>query len=132
MDQVILVVDDDVTSLKLVTGVLEKHFHVAAATSGAMALHYLERNTPDLVLLDVNMPDMDGFALKEAMADNPATAEIPVVFLTGAPTPQSEAECIEKGAVDIVIKPVVPIVLENRIRQILELIRLKKAAKQEA
>ena len=121
MNQIVLVVDDDVTSLKLATGILEKEYRVAAAISGATAFKYLENNTPDVILLDLNMPEMDGFEVMERLHENPAWAKIPVIFLTAAQTPQTEANCLSAGAVDYVSKPYVPLVLRNRVQRVLEL-----------
>ena len=120
-DQIVLVVDDDVTSLKLATGIMENDFRVAAATSGAMVFKYLENNTPDLILLDLNMPDMDGFEVIAKLKANPSYANIPVIFVTASQSPQSEVKCLESGAVDFVSKPFVPLVLKTRVRRILEI-----------
>ena len=121
MNQIVLVVDDDVTSLKLATSILEKDYRVAAAISGKMAFKYLENNTPDLILLDLNMPDMDGFEVMEQLNANPKFSKIPVIFLSASQTPQSEARCLGAGAVDYVTKPYVPLVLKSRVQRILEL-----------
>ncbi len=120
-EQIVLVVDDDVTSLKLATGILEKDYRVAAAISGTMAFKYLENNRPDLILLDLNMPDMDGFEVMEKLHADPEYAKIPVIFLSAAQTPQSEAKCLMAGAVDYVSKPYIPLVLKSRVQRILEL-----------
>ncbi len=121
MDQIILVVDDDVTSLKLATGILDKEYRVAAATSGPMTFKYLEKNRPNLILLDINMPDMNGFEVMDKLQENPDYAKIPVIFLTASQGPQIEAECLQAGGVDFVSKPYVPMVLKSRVQRILEL-----------
>ena len=121
MNKIVLVVDDDVTSLKLATGILEKEYRVAAAVSGTMAFKYLENNKPDLILLDINMPDMDGFEVMEKLKANPEYAKIPVIYLTASQTPQTEAKCLDSGAVDFVSKPYVPLVLKSRVQKTLEL-----------
>ena len=120
-NQIVLVVDDDVTSLKLATGILEKDFRVAAAVSGPTAFKYLENNIPNLILLDLNMPDMDGFEVLKKLQANPRYANIPVVFLTAAQEPKVEAQCLSAGAIDYVSKPYVPLVLRSRVQRILEL-----------
>ena len=125
-NQIVLVIDDDVTSLKLATGILEKDYRVAQAISGPMAFKYLENNTPDLILLDLNMPEMDGFEVIEELKAHPEYSKIPVIFLSASQTPQSEAKCLDVGAVDYVSKPYVPIVLKSRVQRILELFAFRK------
>lgn len=118
---IILIVDDDTTSLRLAKGILDQEYRVATVNSGAMVFTYLENNTPDLILLDINMPDLNGFDVIERMRANPAYENIPVVFLTADQDPQSEARCLESGAIDFVGKPFVPAVLQSRVRRVLEL-----------
>ena len=125
-NEIVLVVDDDVTSLKLATSILEKEYRVAAATSGPKAFKYLENNHPDLILLDLNMPEMDGFEVIAKLQEHPEYSKIPVVFLSGVQTPQSEAQCLSSGAIDYVTKPYVPLVLRTRVQRILELFRYRK------
>lgn len=120
-DRIVLVVDDDPTSLKRATSIMEKDYRVAAAISGKMAFKYLEKNTPDLILLDLNMPDMDGFEVMKKLREDPEHAKIPVIFLAAAQTPESEAQCLEAGAVDFVNKPFIPPVLKSRVKRIMEL-----------
>ena len=121
MDKIILVVDDDVTSLKLASNILEKEYRVASAISAAAAFRYLKKNTPHLILLDLNMPDMDGFQIMEKLQADPKLSQIPVIFLSGMPTPENEARFLSVGAVDFVSKPYVPQVLISRVQRTLEL-----------
>lgn len=121
MEQIILIVDDDPTSLKLATGILEDEYRVAAAISGEMAFKYLAKNRPDLILLDLIMPDVDGFEVMKGLRGDPELSKIPVMFLSASQTPQAEAQCFESGAVDYVSKPYVPQVLKSRVHRILEL-----------
>lgn len=118
---IILIVDDDTTSLKLAKGILDEEYRVATVNSGAMVFKYLANNTPDLILLDINMPDMDGFQVFEQLKSNSEWASIPIIFLTANQDPQSEARCLESGAIDFVGKPFVPVVLQNRVRRVIEL-----------
>lgn len=126
MSQIVLIVDDDITSLKLAMSIIEKDYRVATATSGAMALKYLEKNTPDLILLDLNMPEMDGLEVMQVLSDNPDCSSIPVIFLTATHSPQIEAQCLDVGALDFVSKPFIPQVLRSRVRRILELNDFRK------
>lgn len=121
MEHIILVIDDDITSLKRATSILDTDYRVAAATSGEMAFKYLEKNTPDLILLDLNMPDMNGFEVMEKLKEDPEQSKIPVMFVAAMQDPQSEAKCIEAGAVDFVNKPFIPQVLKSRVKSVLEL-----------
>lgn len=119
--KIILIVDDDTTSLRLAKGILDQEYRVATVSSGAMVFKYLKANTPDLILLDVNMPDMNGFEVIERLNANREYENIPVVFLTADQDPQIEARCLESGAIDFVSKPFVPSVLQSRVRRVVEL-----------
>lgn len=121
MSQIVLIVDDDITSLKLAMSIIEKDYRVATAVSGEMTLKYLEKNRPDLILLDLNMPDMDGLEVMEVLKADPEYSKIPVIFLTATHSPQVEAQCLDVGALDFVSKPFIPQVLRSRVRRILEL-----------
>ena len=118
---IILIVDDDTTSLKLAKGILDQENRIATVNSGAMVFKYLEKNRPDLILLDINMPNMNGFEVMERLQANSDYASIPVVFLTADQDPQIEAKCLESGAIDFVGKPFVPVILQSRVRRVLEL-----------
>jgi putative two-component system response regulator len=113
---VVLVVDDAAESIDVARGVLGTEFQVKAAISGAKALEVIGNNPPDLILLDVMMPDMSGYEVCRRVKDNPDTAPIPVVFATTLSDSDSEAKGLELGAVDYVTKPYVPALLRSRIR----------------
>ncbi len=121
MEYVILVVDDDTSNLTLAQKILGKEFRIAAANSGMVALKYLENKCPDLILLDINMPDMDGFEIMEKLQSMEKVAHIPVIFLTADNDPETETRCFAVGAVDFVAKPFLPDVLLSRVRRTLEL-----------
>ncbi len=123
MKNVILVVDDDKTNLTLAQKILSEEYEVAAAISGTAALKYLENHKPDMILLDIIMPDKDGFEVMKAIRENESLSQIPVMFLTAAKDTDVEARCFAEGAQDFVIKPFVPEVLLGRVRRILELER---------
>lgn len=82
-EKTVLVVDDSPISLRHAVGILKERYRVACAKSGQMALGYLERQIPDLILLDVNMPEMDGLAVFRRLRERDDTKGIPVLFLTG-------------------------------------------------
>ena len=113
---VVLVVDDAAESIDVARGVLGGEFQVKAAISGAKALDVIGQSPPDLVLLDVMMPDMSGYEVCRDLKSNPKTAQIPVIFATTLSDPDSEARGLELGAVDYVTKPYVPALLRSRIR----------------
>jgi putative two-component system response regulator len=120
---VVLVVDDAAESIDVARGVLGDEFQVKAAISGAKALDIVEQNPPDLVLLDVMMPDMSGFEVCRLLKANPRSAPIPVVFATTLSDSESEATGLDLGAVDYVTKPYVPALLRSRIRTHIALFR---------
>lgn len=121
----ILVVDDNKANLAAARDELAEEYIVTPVISGMQALKFLERKSPDLILLDINMPHMDG---KETLAKI-RTAEgekhIPVIFLTADGSAETEAECLELGAEDFIAKPFIPTVMKSRIARTLELDELK-------
>jgi len=121
MEYVILVVDDSSLNLESAQKFLGKEYRVAAANSGANAFKYLERKKPDLILLDINMPEMDGFQVMEQLQSDERLAQIPVIFLTADNDPETETRCFASGAVDFVKKPFLPDVLSSRVQRTLEL-----------
>ena len=125
-DKIILVVDDDSTSLKLAEKILEQDYRVALVNKGELVFAYLEKNTPDLILLDLNMPDVDGFEVIDKLKASDKHNEIPVMFLTANQDTIVEGQCLEAGAIDFVTKPFVPLVLRNRVKRILELYSYRK------
>ena len=121
MKNIILVVDDDKTNLMLAQKILISNYRIAATNSGASALKYLENNHPDLILLDINMPDMDGFEVMEQLRQKEETKGIPVIFLTADNATETEVKCFQMGAVDFVGKPFVPDILLSRVGKTIEL-----------
>ena len=124
----VVLVDDDVTNLKMAGTILSRqHMRVTALKSGRALLDYVRDNRPDLILLDVRMPEMDGFeTLRRLRQETPSGQEIPVIFLTADENAESEMKGLELGAMDFIKKPFVPEVLTLRVRHIIELVRLQK------
>ena len=114
----ILVVDDISDNIDVVVGLLKDQYKVQAAKSGERALKMLAsaQRLPDLILLDVMMPEMDGFEVCRRLKSNPVTADIPVIFLSAADDAKNVIHGLELGAVDYVAKPVNPTVLQMRVR----------------
>ena len=124
----IVVVDDDVSNLKLAGHVLSKNnMRVTALKSGSALLDLLKDNRPNLILLDVKMPGMDGFETKtHLMAMEEEVADIPVIFLTANDDMESEKKGLALGAIDFIRKPFVPEVLVMRVKRILDMVRLQR------
>lgn len=121
MKNVILVVDDDKTNLALAQKILGTQYRIAASTSGQAALKYLETHRPDLILLDINMPEMNGFEVMECLRSDLHTETIPVIFLTADNLAETEIKCFQMGAMDFVTKPFVPDILLSRVSKTIEL-----------
>lgn len=102
----ILIIDDVPTNLSLLEGILqERNFQVASFPRGRLALAAMEENPPDLVLLDVNMPGMNGYEVCAAMRQNPRLAEIPVLFLSALNEEADKVKGFEAGGLDFITKP---------------------------
>lgn len=101
----ILVVDDDKLNLNNAMKILSPAYKVIPMPSGKMALTYLAKNTPDLILLDILMPDMDGFAVMKEIREHPEWADIPVIFLTADVSPQTCTKGGNLGVSGFMAKP---------------------------
>jgi putative two-component system response regulator len=112
----ILIVDDNLASLKQISSQLTGRYAVTLAKSGGQALQICARERPDLILLDVEMPEMDGFQTIRSFKADPELAKIPVIFLTGNHDTATELKGLESGAVDFITKPVEMLILLNRIQ----------------
>lgn len=123
----ILIVDDNKMNLVSAKNALADDYKVTAVTSGMQALKFLENNQPDLILLDINMPEMDGFEVMNKISAREEWSNIPIVFLTADSESETESRCLEAGAMDFIAKPFVPVVMCSRIARILELEELRKS-----
>ena len=112
----VLIVDDEPMSRMLLESILESVFTCATVESGEEAISYCEANLPDLVLLDMNMPDINGLDVCTALKASPETNHIPVIFVTSTMDIESENACWEVGASDFVMKPVNASTLTHRIK----------------
>lgn len=122
----IFIVDDSKTILKLAEGVLIGAYNISLFESGSKALEQMRHDIPDLVLLDINMPEMDGYTVFQRMKDSAVLKKIPVIFLTADTKQESEVMGLEMGAMDYITKPFAPMVMQQRISRILELDDLRK------
>ncbi|MFH1869555.1 MAG: two-component system response regulator [Pseudomonadota bacterium] len=120
----LLVVDDSPDNLALLGDLLQAEYRVLAARSGRRALAIArERPRPDLILLDVSMPEMDGYAVLAALREDERTRDIPVIFITAMNATQDEERGLELGAVDYLTKPIRPTIVLARVRTHLALKR---------
>ena len=122
----LLVVDDNRVNRLLLGRALEQLGHaVTFAENGVEALRVLRQRTVDLILLDIEMPEMDGYQVLEALAADPRLRDLPVVMMSSVEEVDSVARCIEMGAEDYLFKPVNPVLLKARIGASLEKKRLR-------
>ena len=120
----LLLVDDEPTNLQVLRHVLQADYRLLFATDGARALQVAREQRPDLVLLDIMMPNMDGYAVCCALKADAATASIPVIFITALNDSQDETAGFDVGGVDYLTKPVSPPVVRARVRTHLSLVRM--------
>ncbi len=125
---VILVADDNADMREYVSGLLGGRFQLIQAATGKAALAQVERLLPDLVLTDIMMPEMDGFALLAALRQNPATRSVPVIMLSARAGEESRIDGIDAGADDYLTKPFSARELVARVEAQLKLARLRKDA----
>ncbi|MEO5339829.1 MAG: hybrid sensor histidine kinase/response regulator [Magnetococcus sp. MYC-9] len=122
----ILIVDDEASNIDLLVNLLQAEYKLVIAKNGQQALQRVHvQPRPDLILLDIIMPGMDGFEVCQQLQAQAETAGIPVIFITGKDTPQDETRGLEVGAVDFIRKPFHPAVTLARIRTHLALQRQK-------
>jgi CheY-like chemotaxis protein len=120
MAEKILIVDDDVQTLRLVGMMLERQgYKILAASNGAQALGMARAEQPDMVLLDVMMPDMDGFSVAKALRNEPNTSDIPILIFTARSQVEDKIAGYESGADDYLTKPIHPAELTAHMRAIL-------------
>lgn len=113
----ILVVDDTPENIDVLTGILRPHYKVKAALNGPVALKIaLSNNKPQLILLDIMMPDMDGYEVCRRLKNNIATANIPIIFITAKNEVEDEQQGLSMGAVDYITKPISPPIVLSRIK----------------
>ncbi len=124
----ILIVDDEPANLALLRQILSPHYALVFARSGSEALTAAAKHQPALVLLDIQMPDMDGYTACRRLKENAQTESIPVIFVTSLADTGNETHGFEAGAVDYLVKPVSPAVVLARVRTHLSLVTTKLLA----
>ncbi|MDM8557124.1 diguanylate cyclase [Desulfococcaceae bacterium HSG7] len=120
----ILIVDDEKINLDVMVSLLKPNYRTVAAKKGEMALKRLEKPPlPDLILLDIMMPGMDGYEVCRKIKQIPEARDIPVIFITAKTEVQDEAEGFQAGAVDYITKPFSPLIVMARVKTHIELKR---------
>jgi diguanylate cyclase (GGDEF)-like protein len=125
----ILIVDDAPSNIEILNGILDSDYEILFATNGKDALEVAQEHMPDLILLDVVMPEMDGYEVCTRLKTDIKTREIPVIFITGMGQEEEEAKGLSIGAIDYVIKPIRPSIVKARVRNHLELKRYRDTLK---
>lgn len=125
----LLVVDDQPTNIQVLYRVFADDCQVFMATSGEQALHTAREEAPDVILLDVMMPDMDGYEVCRQLKQDSATRDIPILFVTAHHEAQEEARGLACGAVDFITKPIHPAVVRARVHTHLTLQRQTEVLK---
>ena len=120
----LLLVDDEPTNLQVLRHILQSDYRLLFATDGQRAIEIAQQQRPDLVLLDIMMPRMDGYAVCHALKQDARTAPIPVLFISALTDHDDEARGLDAGAVDYITKPVSAAVVRARVRIHLSLVRL--------
>ncbi|WP_052507208.1 response regulator [Desulfonatronovibrio magnus] len=126
----ILVVDDMPENIQILSDILRADYTVLAAKSGEKALDFVERLVPDLILLDIMMPGMDGFQVCKRLKAEKKWEKIPVIFITAMNEIEDEAHGFEVGAVDYITKPVSPPIVQARVRTHLALADQQRACEE--
>ena len=124
--QSLLLVDDEPTNLRVLRTVLQDQYRLLFAKSGEEALQLLQKEQPDLILLDVMMPGLTGFDVCERIKANPLTSSIPVIFVTALKDEMDETKGFEAGAVDYITKPISPAVVRARVKTHLSLVQAQE------
>ena len=121
--QRILIIDDEPINIQVIRGALGGEYALFFATNGIDALKVAEESLPDLILLDIMMPEMDGYEVCHRLKESETTNRIPVIFITAKTSVEEETKGLEAGAIDYIAKPISPPIVKVRIRNHLELKR---------
>lgn len=119
VDQSILVVDDDPVFLKMARGFLEDNYQVTTVKSGKLAIKFLEKQKPDLILLDYMMPEWDGATTYQLIRSKESTKRIPIVFITGITDKTKVMECLSLKPQGYMVKPLTKNELLSKVREII-------------
>ncbi|MCD6258359.1 MAG: diguanylate cyclase [Helicobacteraceae bacterium] len=116
-ESVVLIVDDVASNVEVLANILKDEYQIKIAQSGEKAIELaLRAPLPDIILLDIEMPSMDGFEVLKALRGNSVTKDIPVIFVTSHDATAQEEKGLQEGAVDYITKPIRPIIVKARIK----------------
>ncbi|PZW48262.1 response regulator receiver modulated diguanylate cyclase [Humitalea rosea] len=121
----ILIVDDELANVEILSAALEDSYEICFATSGEDAMTVARAELPDLILLDVLMSGMDGYEVCRQLKADPTMADVPIIFTTALNDQAAEVHGLELGAIDYVTKPISPAIVQARVRNHLELKRMR-------
>jgi len=128
----ILIVDDTPENIKILTALLKNDYKTKIATNGIDALNIAKiYPMPDLILLDIMMPNMDGYEVCRKLKASPQTCDIPVIFITAKTSINDEEKGFEAGAVDYIFKPISPPILLARVKTHMQLQKSRSSLKNE-
>lgn len=128
--QKILIIDDAKENIVVLSRLLKTQANIIFALNGEEGITSAQSNKPDLILLDISMPGLNGFEVLAQLKKAPETSDIPVIFITGIPDSDTEEQGLNLGAVDYIVKPFAPAVVKARIRHQLKLKRLTSALRE--
>jgi len=116
----ILIVDDDVETVKLLQAIVEDDDHLTAAIyESKTAVHTIEKTMPDLVILDIMMPEINGIAICKMIKSNPVTKNIKVMIVSALKDEGTKRDCVNAGADQFIAKPILPQILTKQIQDLL-------------
>lgn len=119
----ILIVDDTATNIRVLADILTDEFELRIATSGEEALNIVKEESIDLILLDIMMPNMDGYEVCKRLKEDHCTSDIPVIFITALHSVEAQVQGFQVGAVDFITKPFNPLIVLARVRTHIRLYR---------
>ena len=122
----VLIVDDDPYNIRLLANIFNEGYDISFATNGKKALELALQEKPDLILLDVVMPEMDGYEVCKQLKNNPNTLEIPIIFVTAHSDVTEEIRGLEIGASDFISKPFSPAIVKIRVKNQIDLKKLQE------
>ena len=123
----VLIVDDERSNISILRNILGADYTIYASCDGPDAIETAEEFLPDMILLDIIMPDMDGYSVLQALKSNEATKDIPVIFITGLDNTEAEEQGLSLGAVDFISKPFQPTIVKLRVQLQVNLVNHSRA-----
>jgi diguanylate cyclase (GGDEF)-like protein len=128
--QIVLIVDDEVANIEVLNSALGDEYEILFATSGKETIEMTAHYYPDIILLDVVMPEMDGYEICARLKANDKTKDIPIIFITAMNQEEGESKGLDAGGIDYIAKPIRPSIVKARVRNHLELKRYRDSLKE--